>query len=186
MPEHTEEEVRGYIGNGVRKLIERAVPRGSSQETAERALSAFFKHYTANSTVLTAPYDGIPELLFRLKERGIRLGVVSNKTDPAVRPIIEHYFPNTFDFAVGEREGIRKKPAPDSLNECMQVLGSDRLHTLYVGDSDVDMLTAQNAQTHCVLVSWGYRDRALLEAMKPCAVIDTADELLSYLDGALS
>lgn len=181
LPGRSLDEVRRFVGNGIRKLIERAVPEGTDAELTDRVFSAFKTHYTANCEVKTAPYEGIRELLQSLKSRGVLLGVVSNKADEPVKKLIAHYFPDVFDSVVGEREGVRKKPAPDSVLETVRALGCCISDTVYVGDSDVDRHTAQNAGCDCVLVSWGFRERALLESFG-VPVADSAPELLELLD----
>lgn len=180
LPERSLDEVRAFVGNGIRRLIERAVPQGSSAETVDRVHAAFSAHYAEHCADKTAPYAGIPELLAELRSRCCKLGVVSNKDDAPARALIGRFFPDTFDSVVGTREGVRKKPAPDSLLETLSVLGGDVREAVYVGDSDVDALTAANAGCDCVPVSWGFRDRALLEALgRPVA--DSPEELLQLL-----
>ena len=180
LPGRSLDEVRRFVGNGIRKLIERAVPQGTAPELTDRVFAAFVRHYEANCMVLTRPYPGIPELLARLKDRGVKLGVVSNKADEPVKTLIAHYFPNTFDSVVGERENVRKKPAPDSVLETVRSLGCTVEDAVYVGDSDVDGRTAANAGCRCVLVSWGFRGRQTLEPFG-CPIADNARELLNIL-----
>ena len=130
--------------------------------------------------VLTRPYPGIPEMLDALKVRGWQLGVVSNKADEPVKALIAHYFPGVFDSVVGERENVRKKPAPDSVFETVGSLGCDIGQAVYIGDSDVDGQTAANAGCDCILVSWGFRGR---ETLLPfgCPIADSTGELLTIL-----
>ena len=180
LPGRSLDEVRRFVGNGIRKLIERAVPQGTAPELTDRVFAAFVRHYEANCMVLTRPYPGIPELLARLKDRGVKLGVVSNKADEPVKTLIAHYFPNTFDSVGGERENVRKKPAPDSGLETVRSLGCTVEDAVYVGDSDVDGRTAANAGCRCVLVSWGFRGRQTLEPFG-CPIADNARELLNIL-----
>lgn len=181
LPERSLDEVRRFVGNGVRKLIERAVPEGTDAALTERVLSAFRSHYMANCEVKTAPYEGIRELLRSLKDQGVLLGVVSNKADGPVKKLISHYFPDTFDSVVGEREGVRKKPAPDSVLETMRALGCRSRDAVYVGDSDVDFHTAENSGCACVLVSWGFREAELLKSFG-APVAGNAAELLAELE----
>ncbi len=163
LPARSMDEVRRFVGNGVRKLIERAVPDDCPGEVLERTFAEFRRHYTENCSVRTKPYDGVPELLDMLKAQGYLLGVVSNKADEPVKALIAHYFPGVFDSVVGEREGVRRKPAPDSVLETARSLGCDAAQAVYIGDSDVDARTAINAGCRCVLVSWGFRGRETLE-----------------------
>ena len=181
LPERSLDEVRRFVGNGIRKLIERAVPEGTDAELTDSVFAAFKTHYTANCENKTAPYPGIPELLRSLKERGATLGVVSNKADKPAKKLIAHYFPGAFDSVVGEPEGVRKKPAPDSVFETARSLGCDMDDAVYVGDSDVDFRTAENAGCKCVLVSWGFRERRLLDTFG-APVADSAQELLEILE----
>lgn len=180
LPGRSLDEVRRFVGNGIRKLIERAVPTETSPEVTDRVFAAFVRHYEANCMNLTRPYPGIPELLMRLKEHGARLGVVSNKADEPVRALIAHYFPDTFDSVVGERENVRKKPAPDSVLETVRSLGCTVGDAVYIGDSDVDGQTAANAGCDCVLVSWGFRGRQTLEPFG-CPIAGSAQELFEIL-----
>lgn len=180
LPGRSLDEVRRFVGNGIRKLIERAVPAEASPEVTDRVFAAFVRHYEANCMNLTRPYPGIPELLMRLKEHGARLGVVSNKADEPVRALIAHYFPDTFDSVVGERENVRKKPAPDSVLETVRSLGCTVGDAVYIGDSDVDGQTAANAGCDCVLVSWGFRGRQTLEPFG-CPIAGSAQELFEIL-----
>ena len=141
-PERTMDEVRQFVGNGIRKLMERAVPEGTPVEEIDRVHETFTAHYKVHCADKTRPYDGIMELLQNLKKDGCKLAVVSNKADYGVQELCKQYFDGVFDFAVGEREGIRKKPAPDSVNEVLKTLGCSRDRAVYIGDSDVDIQTA--------------------------------------------
>lgn len=183
LPVRSLDEVRRFVGNGIRKLIERAVPQGTAPEITDRVFAAFSRHYEANCMNNTRPYPGIPELLMQLKVRGAKLGVVSNKADEPVKALIAHYFPGVFDSVVGERETVRKKPAPDSVLETVRSLGCTIGDAVYVGDSDVDGKTAANAGCDCVLVSWGFRGRETLEPFG-CPIADDTAELLNILTEA--
>ncbi len=183
LPLRSLDEVRRFVGNGIRKLIERAVPPDTPPEQLERVFETFKRHYSANCMVLTRPYPGIPEALTALKAQGFRLGVVSNKADAPAKALIAHYFPDTFDSVVGERESVRKKPAPDSVLETLRSLGCTAEDAVYIGDSDVDGQTAANSGCDCVLVSWGFRSRDVLEAFD-CPIADDAAELLRLLTEA--
>lgn len=181
LPTRSLDEVRTFVGNGIRKLIERAVPDNCPQDTLERVFAAFKAHYAENCMNTTVPYPGIPELLHALKARGYKLGVVSNKADAPVKALISHYFPDAFDSVVGEREGVRRKPAPDAVFETVRTLGSDISQTLYIGDSEVDSQTAKNAGCDCVLVSWGFKSREFLDSLGG-AVVDSVRELYSVIE----
>lgn len=155
-PARTEEEIRSFVGNGIRKLIERALPEGAEESVVEAALGSFKEYYEAHMTDRTAPYDGIPELLSRLGSEGYRLAIVSNKADFAVQILRERYFPDSIPLAIGEVAGVQRKPAPDSLLAAMERLGSSPEETVYIGDSAVDIETARNAGVDCISVTWGF------------------------------
>lgn len=163
-PERSIDEVRNFVGNGIRKLIERGVPKGTDTAMIDRVHSDFTAHYKVHCADKTRPYDGITELLGRLRGAGCLTAVVSNKADYGVQELCARYFPGMFDIAVGEREGIRKKPAPDSVNEVLKRLGVSNKEAVYIGDSDVDVETARNAEMDCIGVEWGFRGREFLEA----------------------
>jgi phosphoglycolate phosphatase len=164
MPEHTMDDVRRFVGNGVRKLMERAVPGGASNPEFEAAFATFRQHYMAHSLDTTKPYEGIPEMLEALRARGCRLAVVSNKMMAATQDLCRHFFPDTIEVAIGENEaeGIHKKPAPDTVFEALRQLGIGQERAVYVGDSDVDIETARNSGLPCISVLWGFRDRDFL------------------------
>lgn len=162
MPEHTTDEVRRMVGNGVAKLIERAVPQGLDNPDYEQVLADFKAHYSVHSMDTTRPYPGIEELLHTLKQQGKRLAVVSNKFCTATEALCRHFFGDTIEVAIGESERIRKKPAPDAVIEAMRRLDAHKDNTVYVGDSEVDVATAHNSGLPCISVTWGFRDRALL------------------------
>lgn len=165
MPEHSIDDVRYFVGNGVRKLIERAVPEGTKNPEFENVYETFRKHYMLHSLDTTLPYDGISETLRELKQRGCKLAVVSNKMMAATKELVDHFFPE-IDVAIGENEagGIRKKPAPDTVEEALRQLGATKESAVYVGDSDVDIQTAQNVGIPCISVLWGFRDKQFLLA----------------------
>lgn len=182
-PERTLDEVRRFVGNGIHKLIERAVPEGLEDEKVEQVFEEFKTYYTAHCEIKTRPYDGIMELLAQLKEKGIKLAIVSNKNDAAVKELARDYFADYIEkkVAIGEREGIRKKPAPDSVFEAMRILGVNKKDTVYVGDSDVDRATAKNAGLDCISVTWGFRDEALLKSLEPEYLIAEPEEILDIV-----
>jgi len=163
MPEHSIDDVRRFVGNGVRRLMERAIPEGAANPAFEAAFATFRKYYMEHSLDTTRPYDGIPELIHELKKRGCRMAVVSNKMMAATQELVHHFFPE-IEVAIGENEaaGIRKKPAPDTVFAAMKQLGEGS--AVYVGDSDVDLATARNSGLPCISVLWGFRDRDFLLA----------------------
>ena len=180
MPEHAVDEVRLFVGNGVRRLMERAVPGGAAHPAFEAAFATFRRHYMEHSLDTTRPYEGIPELLQELKRRGRLTAVVSNKFDAATKELCRHFFPDTIDVAVGEHEaeGIRKKPAPDTVLQALSQLGVGQEGAVYVGDSDVDIQTARNSGLPCISVLWGFRNREFLLAHGAETFVSQPSELL--------
>lgn len=165
MPEHTIEDVRRFVGNGVRLLMVRAIPQGDKNPLFEDTFKTFREYYMDHSLDHTRPYEGVPELLKELRDKGKRTAVVSNKFYAATRELCRHFFPDTIEVAIGEHEaeGIRKKPAPDTVNEAFKQLGVGKENAVYVGDSDVDLATARNSGLPCISVLWGFRDKEFLK-----------------------
>ncbi len=180
-PARTLDEVRRFVGNGIGKLIERAVPQGTSKEAIEKTLESFKEHYGIHCADHTKPYDGILELLEDLRKNGIQTAVVSNKADFAVQELCSRYFPGAFDFVVGEREGIRRKPCPDSVFEVLKTLKKTADEAVYIGDSDVDVETARQAGMDGIFVSWGFRGREFLTEHGAACIVDTPEELEKLL-----
>lgn len=181
-PERTLEEVRCFLGNGIKKLMERAIPDGREDPQFDEVFQTFKEYYTGHCQVKTREYPGIEELLKKLgEEKNCKMAIVSNKNMAAVQELNKIYFNKYIKIAIGEKEGVRKKPYPDSVIRAMEELGSDREHVLYVGDSEVDKETADNAGIDCVLVSWGFRDKEMLQSLNPLTVIDRPEELLQFI-----
>jgi phosphoglycolate phosphatase len=182
LPSRTREEVRCFIGNGIVKLMQRASGLQEG-ELFEKVLAEFKAYYGEHCEDKTQPYEGIIPLLNRLKEKGIKAAVVSNKADFAVRKLADSYFPNLLLEAVGENEaeGIRKKPAPDSLLAVMERLGAGMRSTVYVGDSEVDIQTAKNAGVDCISVTWGFKDKDFLIENGATTLVDSVGELAAIL-----
>ena len=180
MPEHSIDDVRRVVGNGVRKLMERAIPNGAHNPDFEATFATFRQYYMQHSLDTTRPYNGIPETLAALKAKGCRLAVVSNKMMAATQELCQHFFPDTIEVAIGENEaaGIRKKPAPDTVFAALKALGVEKDGAVYVGDSDVDLATARNAGLPCISVLWGFRDKAFLTENGAETFISTPSELL--------
>lgn len=183
MPERTLDEVRRFVGNGVRLLMERAVPDGADNPKFEETFALFKEYYDAHCNDNTSPYDGIMELLDELKVRGIKMAIVSNKIDFAVKSLDKLYFKDYMTAAIGEmeEEGIRKKPAPDMVQKALKELGVKQDEAIYVGDSDVDIATAKNSGLECVSVTWGFRDVKFLKEHGATHLIDHPTELLKYV-----
>jgi phosphoglycolate phosphatase len=194
-PVRTREEVRLFVGNGVEKLMERALPGGhaavahlpdGSCADFDAMLSDFKRRYAARCRSRTRPYPGIPALLTDLRRAGIPVAVVSNKFDAAVRSLSDAYFGDLIGVAVGERDGVRKKPAPDTVFEALRLLGvpaGGSPSPVYIGDSDVDIATAAAAGLPCISVTWGFRSRAFLAEHGASRFAASADELKAMLLG---
>lgn len=179
MPERTIDEVRVFVGNGVKKLMERAVPNGEDNPAFEKTYSDFRKHYMEHNLDTTKPYDGVMDLLKELNSRGKKVAVVSNKFYAATKELCRHFFGNLVQVAIGEREDIRKKPAPDTVIEAMRQLGVTTEGAVYIGDSDVDIETARNSGMPCISVLWGFRDRDFLLQHGATTLVDTPTDILS-------
>ena len=177
MPERTLEEVRQFVGNGIAKLIERATPEGTTEELREQVLDTFKTYYKDHCADKTCPYEGIREVIKELRNQGVMTAVVSNKADFAVQNLCRDYFPGLFDEAVGEREGIRRKPAPDSVLSILQKHNLAREDAVYIGDSDVDLATSQNAGIDVIMVGWGFRDEAFILSKGAPFVIHNPKEI---------
>lgn len=180
-PLRTLEEVRRFVGNGIRKLIERAVPDGLTEEEINRVHQTFSAYYQEHCADKTRPYEGILPLLKRLRAAGCLTAVVSNKADVAVQPLCQQYYEGLFDYAVGEREGIRRKPAPDAVQEVLRRLRVDAGEAVYIGDSEVDIQTAANAGLESIIVTWGFRDRAYLESQGGQRFVDRPEEIAEII-----
>lgn len=182
-PQRTYDEVRRFVGNGIRKLIERAVPEGVSVSDIDRVHEVFTGYYKVHCADKTKAYDGIKPLLEQLRANGIKTAVVSNKADYGVQELCKEYFDGLFDYAVGEREGIRRKPAPDSVNEALRMLGIPKNEAVYIGDSDVDFETAVNAGLPCISVLWGFRDEEFLRSKGASLFVHKPSEILNIVLG---
>lgn len=161
-PERSMEEIRNFVGNGLRMLIRRAVPNFADEETVDRVLAEMKAHYREHYHDGTVPYDGILPFLRKMKNCGFRMAIVSNKADPMVQLLRTLYFDDLISVAVGELEGVARKPAPDLVEIAMQRLGCTAENAVYIGDSEVDIETAKNAGLPCLSVGWGFRDEEIL------------------------
>lgn len=183
LPPRSLEEVRRFVGNGVGLLIRRAVPAGTDPALEARCLANFRAHYLHNMEHRTAPYPGIPELLDGLKQAGIKLAVVSNKFDGAVKGLCRAYFGGQVDVAIGEFPGVARKPAPDTVFRALEELGARPAGAVYVGDSEVDIETARNAGLPCLSVGWGFRDADFLRQQGAELILPSPAALLDLLTG---
>lgn len=181
LPERSLDEVRAFVGNGVRKLMTRAVPPASDQATIDAAYAAFLPIYDREKAHHTRPYDGIAETVQALRARGIQCAVLSNKDDAAVRALCAQYFPGLFAWTQGMRDGIRPKPAPDALEAICQAMGIAISEAVYIGDSEVDVQTAAACGMSLVAVTWGFRTAEALRQAGATTLIDRPQELLTVL-----
>ena len=189
MPEHSVDDVRHFVGNGVRLLMKRAVPGGASNPQFNAAFDTFRQYYMHHSLDTTRPYDGVPELIHQLHARGCQMAVVSNKMMAVTQELVRHFFPE-IPVAIGEHEagGIRKKPAPDTVFAALRELAAIPVPTslarsssssaVYVGDSDVDLATARNVGLPCISVLWGFRDRDFLLANGATTLVEHPLDIL--------
>lgn len=176
--------IRRFLGNGARDLMRRSVPESVEGEDFEGMLSDYVEYYNAHSKIETKPYPGVLELLSELKKNGIKTAVVSNKPDLTVKGLCKEYFGDRLDFAIGDRPDIKKKPSADPILLAMKELGCER--AVYVGDSEVDILAAKNAKLPCVSLTWGFRDKELLEKYGATFFASNSDELMNLIFQLLS
>ena len=181
LPRRSRDEVRMFVGNGVEMLIRRAVPSCTDEETTLAVLADFKTTYAAICEDHTRPYDGILDMLRALREKGIRVAVVSNKFDAATKQLCQKYFGDLVEVAIGERAGVRKKPAPDTVYEALKELGATAEGAVYIGDSDVDIQTARNCGMPCISVTWGLRDKDFLLQSGAEILVDTPERLLGVI-----
>lgn len=180
--EITVEDCRAFIGNGAKKLVSRAVGKSGTDDTDTvlSVLGAYNEAYNDDPLPLTYPYSGIPELVDMLRERGIRLAVVTNKPENTAKKLIEYFFPGKFDLVVGGRTGAELKPDPTETLAAINTLGCEPCEAVFVGDTSVDICTAKNSKVALAVgVSWGFRDRGELESAGADLVIDHPLSLLA-------
>ena len=180
-PERTIDEVRSFIGNGVVRLMERSTPNNTDEATQKQCLDVFRAHYLEHMSDTTAPYANVKELLSALRNKGIKVAVVSNKLHPAVEDLCESYFPNLIDKAVGVSVEAERKPSPVNVFKTAEYFKTDIRDCIYIGDSEVDVQTAHNAQIKCIGITWGFRDKDCLVAHGCDFIADTADEVYSLI-----
>ena len=178
LPERTIDEVRQFVGNGVKKLMERAIPGGLDNYKFDKTYADFRQHYMQHNLDTTKPYDGVMEMLEELRKRGKKVAVVSNKFYAATQELCRYFFGDLVPVAIGEREDIRKKPAPDTVLEAMRQLGVTAERAVYIGDSDVDIDTARNSGMPCISVLWGFRDKEFLLEHGAKTLVSTPEEIL--------
>lgn len=183
MPEHTAHEYRQFFGNGIRYALQCAVPAGTSDNTIDKMIPLFKEHYNEHCLDRTKPYDGIIELMRKLKDNGYKMAIVSNKIDSAVKELNERFFSDYVDAAVGESSGIRRKPAPDTVFSALEKLGSKAHESVYIGDSEVDHQTAVNSGLPCISVLWGFRDKDFLIEQGADLFAGTPSEIFDIVKG---
>ena len=175
-------EYRLFFGSGIRYAISCAVPDGTPEELIDQMLPVFKKHYGVHCLDRTRPYDGILDLMRSLKEHGYRMAIVSHKIDPAVKELNERFFSEFVEVAIGEKEGIRRKPAPDTVEQALRELGCSKEQAVYVGDSEVDLQTAKNTGIPCIAVLWGFRDKAFLVDQGAAVFAEKPDDVFSLIN----
>lgn len=180
-PEYTKEDIRTFVGNGMRKLMERALPKEATEEEIDQGFLDLRAYYQEHCKIKTKPYDGILELLQTLKEKGYLLAVVSNKADGSVKELCEEYFNGIFDCAIGEKPEIQRKPAPDSVLAALEELKVEGKDAVYIGDSEVDFQTSQNAKLDHILVRWGFRDEDFLRSQGGSVFVSKPEEILEII-----
>lgn len=184
LPTRSETEIRSFLGNGIRFLMECAVGGKVTGRNFEPVFEAFRTHYVSHCLESTVPYDGIPQLLAGLQARGTGMAIVSNKIHAAVQELNERFFSRYISTAVGESETVRRKPNPDAVLQALEELGGNVNEAIYVGDSEVDLETAHRAGLPCILVTWGFRDLPFLQrlpgarlfATRPHDILDIIDK----------
>ena len=183
MPVRTTQEVRSFVGNGIGNLIARALPdRGMEHPQYQAVLDAFVAHYAEHSRDNTKPYDGIMDMLDALEQKGVKLAIVSNKVDFAVKELSTLYFGQRMMASIGDHPSRARKPAPDSVFAALQIMGVTAEEAVYVGDSDVDVFTGHNAGMPCCAVTWGFRSEESLIAAGADYVAHTPQELLAKIE----
>lgn len=181
MPNITLEMTRRFVGNGVGRLIELAVPEGTDKETEAKVLASFKAHYEEHSLDATKPYEGVVDVLKALKEKGYKMAIVSNKIENAVGELAEKFFPGLIDVAIGETPDVPKKPAPDMIFKALDRLSVAKEEAIFIGDSDVDVATGINSGLDMLTVLWGFRDEDELIEAGAKVFVRKPDEILEKL-----
>lgn len=179
---HDREEYRQFFGNGVRYALERSVPENTPADVIDRMLPVFKEHYDVHCLDQTKPYDGITKLMRELKAKGFKMAIVSNKIDSAVKELNKRFFSEAVEVAIGEKPGIRRKPAPDTVFEALKELNSDQKEAVYIGDSEVDYKTACNSGLPCISVLWGFRTEEFLRNNGASVFAETPDDVLRRIE----
>jgi len=181
MPSRNLNEIRSFVGNGIHKIIERSVPIGTDNKLIDKMFDLFNEHYKIHCKDKTKPYDGIVDLMQNLKDKNYKLAVVSNKADYAVKDLCSSFFNGLVDYAVGAKEGQRKKPYPDSVFVALEKLKISANEAIYIGDSEVDIETAKNANIDLIMVDWGFRNSDYLISLGAKTIIHKPIELIDLI-----
>lgn len=181
-PKRTIEEIRNFVGNGVKVLVDKALPGGTENEDFDDVFKTFKLHYAENCNNKTKPYDGMIPVIKRLKDEGYKMAVVSNKSDREVRNLTKIYFDGLIDVAIGQSDKIRKKPYPDEVEKALKLLNSVADESVYVGDSEVDVMTAKNSNLDLIAVLWGFRSRDFLIDEGATVLIEKPEQIIQVLD----
>lgn len=181
-PKRTIEEIRSFVGNGVKVLVDKALPGGSENEDFDDVFKTFKLHYAKNCNNKTKPYDGMIPVIKKLKEDGYKMAVVSNKSDREVKNLTKIYFDGLIDVAIGQSDKIRKKPYPDEVKKALELLNSVTDESVYIGDSEVDVMTAKNSNLDLIAVLWGFRSRDVLIDEGATILIEKPEEIIQVLD----
>lgn len=177
-PKRTVDEVKSFVGNGLKRALELSLPDGVAGDVLNQLFTELVAYYNEHSNIMTRPYEGIVEVIHKLREQGKIVAVVSNKRVEAVRDLCDIYFAGCFDMALGDKDGIARKPAPDMTNMVIEHYGILKDKCVYIGDSDVDLMTARNTEIDCIAVTWGFRTREFLVEHGAEIIIDSPWELL--------
>ncbi len=180
-PERSLDEIRSFVGNGVRRLVYLSVPENTNDETAEKCLNVFKEYYKEHSLIKTKPYGGIIDMLKSLKKQGIKTAVVTNKMHAAAEDIVKLFFDGLIDVTVGQIDGVAQKPEPDGIFNALEKLNVSKDAAVYVGDSEVDCITAENASLPCIGVTWGFRAKSVLEENGADFIVNKPDEIISLI-----
>lgn len=181
MPLRTLGEVRTFVGNGIRKLVERAARDGTDERKIKEMTEIFLEYYKVHSEEKTHAYEGISDILRSLKAGGVKTAVNSNKAEAAVKVLAQKYFPSLFDLALGEIPERKIKPSADGVNEIMRVFGVSKIDAVYIGDSDVDFNTARNAKVDFIGVDWGFKGEAFLRNLGATKIAKCAQDIINFI-----
>ncbi|MBE5964355.1 MAG: HAD family hydrolase [Lachnospira sp.] len=176
MKERNLDEIRSFVGNGIKRLIELSVEDGTSTELTNKCYEEMLAYYKEHSQIKTGPYEGVVDMLKNLKAKGKKIAVVTNKVQEAAQAVCDKYFTELIDVVIGDDKKHPLKPQPDNVYKALDILGASKEEAVYIGDSEVDVMTAKNSGLDFVAVSWGFRERKLLEEFG-VKIVDKTEEL---------